>query len=65
MITVNGTEQPFYPGITLGKLLQQMEYDISRIAVELNGTIIPKSKYAAYLLSPADSLEIVSFVGGG
>ena len=35
------------------------------IAVELNGDIVPKGEYANTILTEADTLEIVSFVGGG
>ena len=35
------------------------------IAVERNGDIVFKSQYAETVLKDGDSLEIVSFVGGG
>ena len=31
----------------------------------LNGNIVPKAAYAETVLSDGDSIEIVSFVGGG
>ena len=37
----------------------------NKIAVEHNGTIIPKSKYKKKYLKNNDSLEIVHFIGGG
>ena len=36
-----------------------------RVAVERNGDIVPKSKFQETMLSDADTLEIVTFVGGG
>jgi sulfur carrier protein len=38
---------------------------MKRIAVEKNGEIVPKAKYAETLLAEGDALEVVSFVGGG
>ncbi|MBC2425400.1 sulfur carrier protein ThiS, partial [Clostridium beijerinckii] len=36
-----------------------------RIVVELNGEIISKSQYNQINIKDGDSLEVVSFVGGG
>jgi sulfur carrier protein len=35
------------------------------IATEINGEIIPKSKYEKIVINDGDKIEIVSFVGGG
>lgn len=40
-------------------------YAAGRVAVELNGEILPKASYETTLLTDADTLEIVHFVGGG
>jgi sulfur carrier protein len=36
-----------------------------RIAVEMNGEIVPKSRYAATRVAAGDQLEVVAAVGGG
>ncbi len=36
-----------------------------RKAVERNGDIVPKAKYEEAMLEDGDSIEVVSFVGGG
>ena len=36
-----------------------------RVAVELNGDIVPKVQYADMIFKDGDSVEVVSFVGGG
>lgn len=36
-----------------------------RIAVEKNGEIVPRSRYASTPVAPGDRLEIVGAVGGG
>ena len=36
-----------------------------RIAVELNGRIVPRATYSSVTLTPGDTVEIVQFVGGG
>jgi len=64
MVKVNG-EQLDIAGKTILKYLLSAGYDIKRVAVELNGDILPKADYEKTILMDRDSLEVVSFVGGG
>ena len=52
-------------GKTLAEYLGTTSYDIKRIAVEINGQIVPKAEYAGTLLKDGDVVEVVSYVGGG
>ena len=52
-------------GKTLAEYLGTTSYDLKRIAVEINGQIVPKAAYAETLLKDGDVVEVVSFVGGG
>lgn len=64
MVKINGEEY----GITGEKLLSFVEkqgFDLTRIVIEYNGDILPKSKWGDTVLADGDSVEIVSFVGGG
>lgn len=62
---INGTTIEVGREMTLKDLLESRGYKISRVAVELNGDIVPRSKYDDVVVSDGDSLEIVSIVGGG
>ncbi len=64
MVKINGQEQQA-AGKTLQAYLDTTQYDPKRIAVERNGEIVPKSQYESTVLQENDTLEIVSFVGGG
>ena len=64
MVKVNGTELDIV-GKTVSEYLATTNYDPKRIAVERNGDIVFKSQYGVTVLEDGDSLEIVSFVGGG
>lgn len=64
-IKVNGTDVQLSTPITVTEYLEERQYKLTRIAVELNGNILPKSEYSTTTLSEADTLEVVSFVGGG
>lgn len=62
---VNGKEIKISEGTTLKDFLISSQYDISRIAVELNGKISPRRTFDEIILKDTDSMEIVNFVGGG
>ena len=64
MVKVNGNLYDI-AGKTLAQYLQTTEYNLKRIAVERNGEIVPKAQYESTVLEEGDSLEVVSFVGGG
>lgn len=63
-LTINGELREVAPG-SVTNLLQQLDIDPQRVAVELNQEILPKAAYDATTLKDNDSLEIVQFVGGG
>ena len=50
---------------TIAEYINSSGYDLMRVAVELNGDIVPKAQYANTFFKDGDSVEIVSFVGGG
>ena len=64
MVKVNG-ELLDLVGKTISEYLTTTEYDPKRIAVERNGEIVFKSQYDDVVLQDEDSIEVVSFVGGG
>lgn len=65
MIFVNGQEEKIPADLFVSAYLKEKQYRTDRIAVELNGSILPKTAYESTLLQEGDHLEIVSFVGGG
>ncbi|MBQ9139645.1 MAG: sulfur carrier protein ThiS [Ruminococcus sp.] len=65
MIKINGEIIENIEGKNIADYLTESGYDINRVAVELNGDILPKSQYKNTILNNGDSIEIVSFVGGG
>lgn len=62
---VNGEIITLSQSISLKDFLESSGYTAGRIAVERNGEIVPKQSYASVMLTEADTLEIVHFVGGG
>ena len=64
MVRING-ENLDVGGKSVAEYLNSANYDLMRVAVELNGSIVPKSHYADTIFKDGDSVEVVCFVGGG
>ncbi len=64
MVTINGQEE-HAAGRTIAEYLSAKDYECTRVAVERNGEIVPKSKYTETVLLDGDCVEVVRFVGGG
>ena len=64
MVKINGMDVEA-AGKTVAEYLAGTDYDCRRIAVERNGEIVPKARYETTLLENGDTVEVVSFVGGG
>jgi thiamine biosynthesis protein ThiS len=64
-LTLNGNISEFQNVTTVADLLQNLQIESLRVAVEVNLAIIKKRNYEKHLLKDGDSVEIVNFVGGG
>jgi sulfur carrier protein len=64
-ITLNG--DPFeLPGeLSVTALLEQLNIDSRRVAVELNLTVLKRAVFGETIVRAGDEVEIVNFVGGG
>ncbi|HWG47090.1 MAG TPA: sulfur carrier protein ThiS [Gemmataceae bacterium] len=63
--TVNGEARTLPEPLTVAQLLESLGYDRRRVAVEVNGTVVPAARHAEQALTSADHIEIVTLVGGG
>ena len=64
MVRVNGEELDI-GGKTVAEYLKTTAYDPKYIAIEINQQIVPKATYDSHIINDGDSIEVVSFVGGG
>ena len=64
-MSVNGKTRTLEAELSLQDLLQDLGMATGRIAVELNGNIVPRSQFSSQLISNLDSIEIVQAIGGG
>lgn len=65
MVKINGEDKEVKAGTSLAEYLEEAGFNLKRLAVEINGDIIPKKQYSETILNDGDRVEIVSFVGGG
>ena len=64
-VIVNGKSRSLAGPVSVRQLIQEMDLLDKRIAVEINGEIVPASQHSTYQLSDGDSIEIVGAIGGG
>jgi sulfur carrier protein len=64
-ISINGEQRLTEEGQTILELLQQLQIDPARVAVELDRRIVKQPRWGQTLVGPGAEIEIVQFVGGG
>ena len=67
-VTLNGQDRGFdklMPPVLLSQLIAELGLKGDRVAVELNGAIVERSRWPETKLATGDKLEVVHFVGGG
>lgn len=64
-IHLNGQPHTLPEQASIEDLLQDLQLTGKRLAVEVNETIIPRSRHATTRLQANDQVEIVHAIGGG
>ena len=64
-VVINGQARSFPAPLSVARLLEQLELQGKRVALERNGEIIPRGTFSTMELQDGDALEIVVAVGGG
>jgi thiamine biosynthesis protein ThiS len=64
-ITVNGQHRRVPRGISVADLALELGLEPTRVAVERNLEVVPRSTLGEVRVEDGDDYEIVTFVGGG
>jgi thiamine biosynthesis protein ThiS len=64
-VIVNGETRHFPEACTVSTLLRALDLPETRIAVERNREVVPRSRYPDTAIAEGDRIELVRFVGGG
>ena len=64
-ILLNGQARTLEAGSTIATLLEAEGLEGRRVAVEVNGDIVPRGVHATHALAEGDRVEVVHALGGG
>ena len=64
-VVLNGAPKELPEAVTFAQLLEQLDLAGKRLAVEVNGAIVPRSRFGEARLADGDRIEVVMAVGGG
>jgi sulfur carrier protein len=64
-IQLNGETRSISATTSLTQLVEQQRLQDKRIAIELNGEVVPRSQFSHIVLRAGDCVEIVHAIGGG
>lgn len=64
-IVLNGEPRSLASAATVQDLLRSEGLGERRVAVEVNGEIVPRSRHGEHALASGDRVEIVHALGGG
>ena len=64
-IQLNGKKVVIKTNFSLLDLLKKYKLSDKKVAIEYNGSIVPKTSYKKKYLKNNDKVEIVHFIGGG
>ena len=64
-VIVNGHPSTVHENATVAELVRELGLENQPIAVEVNRSVVGRSRYAFTRLAPGDQVEVIHFVGGG
>jgi thiamine biosynthesis protein ThiS len=64
-LRVNGQERELAAGASVADLVAAVAPGTAMVAVERNGEIVPRARWAGTALAAGDRCEVVRFVQGG
>ena len=64
-ISVNGEHRRVVAGMTIAELATELGLEPTKVAVERNMEVVPRSTLGQVRVEDGDDFEIVTFVGGG
>ncbi|HVS39313.1 MAG TPA: sulfur carrier protein ThiS [Gemmataceae bacterium] len=64
-LIINGESRTLPEPLTTAALLERLGHDRRRVAVEVNGVVVPAPRHGEHPLADGDRVEIVTLVGGG
>ncbi len=63
--SLNGEVQESTDALTVRALLERFELHRRRVAVAINSTVVPRSRFEQVTIEDGDAIEVIQAVGGG
>ena len=64
-VRINGITEQLKPGTTVAALLEDKKVRPEMVAVEINGELVQKGRYATLELRAGDVMEFLHYMAGG
>ncbi len=64
-LKINDIDKEFEEGITIERIMQQLQVQDKVMAVAVNMDIVKKDKWSSFVPKEGDEIEMLHFVGGG
>lgn len=64
-IRLNGKVREVAEGVSIRRLLDELELHPMRVAVQRNQDIVKRDRYEEVVLQPGDTVEILTIMAGG
>jgi sulfur carrier protein len=64
-VSVNGELAEVAQGATVGEVVASRTPELRRVAVAVNGEVVPRSAWAARVLAQDDAVEVLTAAAGG
>ena len=64
-IVINGQKKEIFTAQNLLEIVGQFSSNPAALIAEVNGAIVKKAQWDAVSVNDGDTIELVSFVGGG
>ena len=64
-IVLNGKKFQVNKKDTIAQLLKKIDIKSSKVAIEVNKVVVPKSKYKNRIIYENDVIEVLELIGGG
>ena len=65
MITVNNTDHPFRPGMTIKSLMEEKNYVFPILIVKLNDRVVEDADFAVTAVNDGDNVKVLHIFAGG
>jgi thiamine biosynthesis protein ThiS len=64
-IELNGRRRELRDGASVAELVAELDLRPGMVAVEVNGSLVPRERREATVLRAGDQVEMVTIMGGG